>query len=48
MVGAAYVAGELPALKKFAQALTWREIARMLDVRLSGGGLLAGHEIVHS
>jgi NTE family protein len=46
LVGAAHVAGELPALKDFAQSLTWREIARMLDVRLSGGGLIAGQEIV--
>ena len=46
VVGAAYVAGELPALKDFAQSLTWREIARMLDVRLSGGGLIGGQEIV--
>jgi NTE family protein len=46
LVGAAFVAGELPALKDFAQSLTWREIARMLDVRLSGGGLIAGQEIV--
>jgi NTE family protein len=46
LVGAAHVAGELPALKAFAQALGWREIARMLDVRLSGGGLIAGHEIM--
>lgn len=46
LVGAAYVAGELPALKSFAQSLTWREIAQMLDVRLSGGGLIAGQEIV--
>ena len=46
LVGAAYVAGELPALKDFAQSLTWREIARMLDVRLSGGGLIGGQEIV--
>jgi NTE family protein len=46
LVGGAYVAGELAALKDFAQSLTWREIARMLDVRLSGGGLIAGQEIV--
>ncbi|HEY5830878.1 MAG TPA: patatin-like phospholipase family protein, partial [Hyphomicrobiaceae bacterium] len=46
LVGAAYVAGELAALKDFAQSLTWREIARMLDVRLSGGGLIGGQEIV--
>src|SRR5215470_13204851 len=46
LVGAAYVAGQLPALKDFAQSLTWREIASLLDVRLSGGGLVAGNEIV--
>jgi NTE family protein len=46
LVGAAHVAGELPALKAFAQSLTWPAIARMLDVRLSGGGLIAGQEIV--
>src|SRR5262249_23080471 len=46
LVGAAYVAGALHALKDFAQFLTWREIARMLDVRLSGGGLIGGHDIV--
>jgi len=46
LVGAAYVAGRLQALKEFAQSLTMREIARMLDVRLSGGGLIAGREIV--
>jgi NTE family protein len=46
LVGGAYVAGELPALKDFAQSLTWSQIARMLDVHLSGGGLIAGQEIV--
>ena len=46
LVGAAYVAGRLQALKDFAQSLTMREIALMLDVRLSGGGLIAGREIV--
>jgi NTE family protein len=46
VVGAAYVADVLPALKDFAQSLTWQEIARFLDVRLSGGGLIAGQNIV--
>jgi NTE family protein len=46
VVGAAFAAGELPALKNFAQSLTWPQIARMLDVRLSGGVLIAGQEIV--
>ena len=46
LVGAAYVCGALPALKEFALALTLREIARYIDVRLSGGGLMGGREIV--
>jgi NTE family protein len=46
LVGAAYVAGRLSSLKDFAQSLTWREIARLLDVRLSGGGLIGGEDIV--
>ena len=46
LVGAAYVAGAPPALKDFAQSLTLREIARFLDIRLSGGGLIGGREIV--
>jgi NTE family protein len=46
VVGAACVAGELPALKEFALSLTWREITRLIDVRLSGGGLIGGQEIV--
>ena len=46
VVGAAYVAGEMPALKEFALSLTWREITRLIDVRLSGGGLVGGQEIV--
>lgn len=46
LVGAAYVAGQLPKLKAFAQSLTWRQIASLLDVRLSGGGLIHGQEIL--
>jgi NTE family protein len=46
LVGAAYVADQLPALKDFAQALTWRSIVGLLDVRLSGGGLINGEQIV--
>lgn len=46
LVGAAYVAGRLPALKDFAEALTWREIVGLLDVRLSGGGIVNGKRIV--
>lgn len=46
LVGAAYVADHLPALKKFAQALNRREIVGLLDVQLSGGGIIDGKRIV--
>ncbi len=46
LVGAAYVADRLPALRDFAQALTWREIVGLLDVRLSGGGIVDGKRFV--
>ena len=46
LVGAAYVTDQLAALKAFAEALTWREIVGLLDVRLSGGGLINGQQIV--
>ena len=44
-VGAAYLAGSLDKLHDWAQALTWREVARMLDLSLKGGGLFAGAPI---
>jgi NTE family protein len=46
LVGAAYVAGKLTELKNWAEAVTWREIVSLLDVRLSGGGLIDGRLIV--
>lgn len=46
LVGAAYVTGQLTPLKDFATSLTWREIVGYLDVRLSGGGLIDGKQIV--
>lgn len=46
LVGAAYVTGRLAALKSFALSLGWREIARLMDVRLSGGGLVEGKEVM--
>ncbi|MFN3658666.1 MAG: patatin-like phospholipase family protein [Pseudolabrys sp.] len=45
-VGAAYVSGQLATLKTLTQALTWREIVGYLDVRLRGGGLIDGKQIV--
>lgn len=47
IVGAAYVAGKIDQLKVFALGLHWREIAGLMDVRLSGGGLVGGAEIVN-
>ncbi|MBU4528709.1 MAG: patatin-like phospholipase family protein [Hoeflea sp.] len=46
LVGAAYVAGRLPALREWAMAATWREIVALVDVRLSGGGVVDGKQIV--
>jgi NTE family protein len=45
LVGAAYVADRLTSLRKWAEAVSWREIAGLLDVRLSGGGLIDGKQI---
>ena len=46
LVGAAYVAGRLTDLRRWAEAATWREIVGLIDVRLSGGGLIDGKEVV--
>ncbi len=45
IVGAAYVTNQLPALKSFAEGLTRIEIVGLLDVSLSGGGLINGKQI---
>lgn len=46
LVGAAYVAGRLSALRDWAKAATWRELLGLMDVRLSSGGLIDGRQIV--
>lgn len=46
LVGAAHVAGRLDDLQRWAEAATWREIVGLLDVRLTGGGLIGGRQIV--
>ncbi|MGE5165418.1 MAG: patatin-like phospholipase family protein [Sphingobacteriales bacterium] len=46
LVGAAYVAGRLTELRQWAETATWREIVGLMDVRLSGGGLINGNEVV--
>ena len=46
LVGAAYVAGRLPGLRQWVEDATWREVVALIDVRLSGGGLVDGKLIV--
>lgn len=46
LVGAAYVAGRLTELRQWAETATWREIVGLMDVRLSGGGLISGNQVV--
>jgi NTE family protein len=45
-VGAVHVAGRLADLRQWAEGVNWREIVRFLDLRLLGGGLIDGREIV--
>jgi len=45
-VGAAYVAGRLHDLRQWAEAATWRDVVGLMDVRLSGGGLIGGNLIM--
>jgi NTE family protein len=46
LVGAAYVAGRLADLRRWAEKATWREIAALMDIRLSGGGVVDGNKVV--
>jgi NTE family protein len=46
LVGAAHVAGRLVDLRQWAETATWRKIARLTDLRLSGGGLISGRQVV--
>lgn len=46
LVGAAYVAGRLADLRQWAEKATWREIVGLMDIRLSGGGLIEGESVV--
>jgi len=45
-VGAAYVAGRLTELRRWAETVTWREIVALMDVGLSAGGLINGKEVI--
>lgn len=46
LVGAAYVAGCIADLRRWAEKATWREIVALMDIRLSGGGVVDGNELV--
>ena len=46
LIGAAHVAGQLSELRQWAETATWRKIARLTDLRLSGGGLISGRQVV--
>ncbi len=48
LVGAAYVAGRLDALEAWARSITRRDILGLLDLRLSGTGLIEGRRIMES
>ena len=40
LVGAAYVSGELDFIEEWALSVTWRTIVSLLDLNLSGGGII--------
>ena len=46
LVGAAYVAGHLADLRRWAEKATRREIIALMDIRLAGGGVIDGNEVV--
>lgn len=48
VVGAACAAGRLAELEAFARGLTWRGILGQLDLRVAGGGLIAGERVTRT
>ncbi len=46
LVGAAYVAGRLGELRRWAEMASWRDIVPLMDIHLSGGGVIDGNELV--
>jgi len=46
LVGAAYASNRLPDLKLYAEALTWSGAVKLLDLDLSGGGLVGGRFVI--
>tara|TARA_R110002096_G_scaffold420745_1_gene626007 strand:+ start:1157 stop:2080 length:924 start_codon:yes stop_codon:yes gene_type:complete len=47
LVGAAYIAGELETLEKWACSMDWRDIVGFLDIDLTSGGLIQGKRIMN-
>lgn len=45
LVGGAYAAGRLDALRTWAEAVDWRTIMSLLDISLSTGGVIDGQRI---
>ena len=46
LVGGAYIAGQLPVLRAWAETATWRDVVGLMDIRLVGGGLINGEFVV--
>lgn len=46
LVGAAHVAGHLGDLRQWAETAGWREMVALMDVRLSGGGVVDGTAVI--
>ena len=46
LVGGIYAAGKLPEFESWVASLTRREVLRLLDVTVSGGGVIAGKRLM--
>jgi len=46
LVGAAYIADELEALHQWAIKISWREMADLIDIDLTSGGLIEGKRLM--
>jgi NTE family protein len=46
LVGSAYASGQIAALRDWAMGADWRAVAAMVDINLTGGGVVDGANIV--
>ncbi len=46
LVGAAYVTDRIDALEGWARGMNWREMTRLLDLKIANGGLIEGRRLV--